>query len=815
MSSDIYLNGITYPADRKVAFPGKDGKPVVFSLPEDADAGLNAYSERPVQNKVIHAAITAEAAARAAADEEIRQHLTSPYNFKGSLASASALPAASAANANDTYYLIAEKYRVTSDGTAWKQSSMEESQYTDELGAAQDDINALTGVLDTQSFADEIYGHKYTLTFGYYTRDTGQSTTVSQHCKTNILSKFGGRTLCAKVSDTNLKLAARFWDEGGVYVPSRATDYKQEVLAHVPDGWTVAFNFKHNDTSSFTNEEVQETVPEAFSIWIDGGEFNAGTLDSAVDFNNVKAPGTYRVASTQTVANPHQPSDEYGRLIVFAARDQYSCVQLYVTYTNKIYSRFLAYLADDTWTEWALCSSPSVFQNRSVVRNADDAIDFDLMTVQGRYGLSNTQASQALNSPSPYEGHLLVFAGTIYLQVYVNYFNTVYYRTKSYAQDAQWTEWLRPLKPDTTLTKKGAAADARTTGGLWLHDGQRYELAEAADPIPVDGDHLGYNAFISSTWDTLLPDGYQDGDDYDAATTKIINVDVQRESLWRSTAYGINQDRYRIYRYTFTPTNGYQRTVLLTAGCHGNEAEAYWGLYRLIRRIYFEGYKYPALRHLRQVRFIIVPSWNPWGMQHFRRYNAFSALNTETDLARNLQAWNWLMADDHKITVNNVEYDISDVGEASVIWDTLNDFDGELDLWIDYHTDPYAGRTTHQGEIDDPRGYTPPYGIYGFVRRASSAQRRLVSVAEDYYNILRDVYGFDETWHFLSISPNASGSSGFAPWMASLSFPTALVEVSTHMTGFPAANGSGEMMRLAEEFYGACLAELAGLNGWE
>lgn len=148
--SDIVINGITYPEPKRVAFPGSDGKPVIFDLPEDADKGLNPISERPVQNKVIHAAITAEAAARAAADEEIHQHLTSPYNFKGSLASASALPAATADNKNDTYYLIAEKYRVTSNGTAWEQSSMEESQYTDELAEVK---SALSGQVGIKSIA--------------------------------------------------------------------------------------------------------------------------------------------------------------------------------------------------------------------------------------------------------------------------------------------------------------------------------------------------------------------------------------------------------------------------------------------------------------------------------------------------------------------------------------------------------------------------------------------------------------------------------------------------------------------------------------
>lgn len=131
MSSDIYLNGITYPSSRKVAFPGKDGKEVVFDLPEDADAGLNPASERPVQNKVIYEAV-----------QEIHRHLTSPYNFKGAVASASALPAASAANANDTYYLIQEQYRVTSNGSRWEQSSMDEADYVDDLGGVRSSARA-------------------------------------------------------------------------------------------------------------------------------------------------------------------------------------------------------------------------------------------------------------------------------------------------------------------------------------------------------------------------------------------------------------------------------------------------------------------------------------------------------------------------------------------------------------------------------------------------------------------------------------------------------------------------------------------------
>lgn len=205
----------------------------------------------------------------------------------------------------------------------------------------------------------------------------------------------------------------------------------------------------------------------------------------------------------------------------------------------------------------------------------------------------------------------------------------------------------------------------------YVHDGSIFRMDSVPDSIPVGENALGYNNFINNTWNTLLPDDYSNGDAYDVATTKIMGVHVERESNWMSTPYGNNTDTYPIYRYTFTPRLGYEKTILLTAGCHGNEAEGYWGLYRLIRMIYFEGHKYPTLRNLRNCKIIVIPIWNPWGMQHYRRYNAFSALNTSTDIAKNLQAWNWLYAENHVKTVEGVEYNISDIGEASVILDTV------------------------------------------------------------------------------------------------------------------------------------------------
>lgn len=340
-----------------------------------------------------------------------------------------------------------------------------------------------------------------------------------------------------------------------------------------------------------------------------------------------------------------------------------------------------------------------------------------------------------------------------------------------------------------------------------IHDGATLQMATTPEAIPVGENHIGYNDFIATTWDTLLPDDYQEGDAYDESTTKIHGVRVERESRWESTPYGANTDTYTIYRYIFTPQTGYDKTVFLTSGCHGNEAEGYWGLYRLIRMIYFEGYKYPTLRNLRNVRFIIVPSWNPWGFQHYRRYNAFSALNVGgVDVAKGLQAWSWLIAPTHQKTVDGVVYDITDVGEANVIYETLNEFGDALSLWVDLHTDPYAGRDTTNVDIDDPRGYTPPYGCYGYAPENSKSYVRMFGVMDDFFNIFKERYSFTETWHPRATNPNSTNS--FTGWQSTLGLQCALVEISTFMDNFPYASGSGEMMKIAQEFYGNCIAEM-------
>ena len=556
------------------------------------------------------------------------------------------------------------------------------------ISADSNDVYTLIGGMVNTNIYDD-----YTITSGYYSKANGNEYAGAQYARCDKKSGFGGKTIHAVVG-SNYQLTIRYWN-GTFYDNSKVSGYTQDGLFYVPTGYTIACNFKRVDGADMDTADLT-AIKASFRAYVVSA-FENFALDSGTDFNDVLDSGTYNVASSYitTYKNcPHNVSGSYGRLIVMSDANHYTCVQVYITYKNDIYTRILQLRDAGVWTKWT------------------------------------------------------------------NTYNDTY-----------------------------------------IHDGEILRMTSTPEAIPVGSEHLGYTAFMAATWETLLPSGYTDGDAYNASRTKILNVHVSRESNWRSTAYGTNTDTYPIYRYTFTPIGGYKKTVFLSAGCHGNEAEGYWGLYRLIRMIYLEGYKYPTLRNLRDnVRFIIVPCWNPWGMQNYRRYNAFES--------NNLQAYRWFYATDNTITVDGTDYSINDVGEAKVIWDTITNYSDVIDLWLEIHTDPYAGRTTSAGEIDDPRGYTQPYGCYGFVKSNSRVHYRLQAVMEDFYNILLGEYNFTEKWHLVSSNGDASGAGGYSPWMASLSFPTALVEISTFMNGFPHASGSAGMMKLAQEYYANCLAEL-------
>ncbi|QIA28517.1 carboxypeptidase A [Phage f2b1] len=102
---------------------------------------------------------------------------------------------------------------------------------------------------------------------------------------------------------------------------------------------------------------------------------------------------------------------------------------------------------------------------------------------------------------------------------------------------------------------------------------------------------------------------------------------------------------YNIYRYELTPKN-YTKTIVVSAGTHGNEFTASFALARIFYHIVNDWEKYPQLRYIHNnVRLIIHPINNPWSFANNKRQNA-----NGVDLNRNMEyLWTYINGTDYQV----------------------------------------------------------------------------------------------------------------------------------------------------------------------
>lgn len=383
---------------------------------------------------------------------------------------------------------------------------------------------------------------------------------------------------------------------------------------------------------------------------------------------------------------------------------------------------------------------------------------------------------------------LTVPDGASYLAIlkYSNDSNFIYsladllVKQKSDCESSSDVYWSAPINNHSMID----AVSRTIVNRPEIYNSQILRLINDPDPVDVGG-HVGYSNFMSSTWDTLVAD-------YPEIFTK--------ETHWNSTPPTSSSETYPIYRiivnpasrinwtgttsdlYTYNYYHNYDRTVLITAGCHGNETEGYWGLYRFMRVVYDEGYKYPALRRLRNhVRFIIVPGWSPYAMEHNRRFMStgespyhYFGTNEETT-----------------------------IGESAVILDTLNNY--PCSLWIDLHTDPYAGSSNPRSGVAKDLVKT---GCYAFAPNYTRLADALYDLTCDFHNLVKQEFNYPDLKMMFELGSKYGGSSGH-PGFGNSKLPTAILEVATNMEGFPsdAQHNSSRMMKLCTEYYGSGIVE--------
>ena len=302
---------------------------------------------------------------------------------------------------------------------------------------------------------------------------------------------------------------------------------------------------------------------------------------------------------------------------------------------------------------------------------------------------------------------------------------------------------------------------------VYDYDGFVYRMTEDPEPIPVGDDAVGYNDFIAQTFDTFL-------NDYpDEVTKSIIGASSTTDTI---------TEEYNIYKFVFTPRN-YEKTVFLSAGCHGDEYEGFWGLYRLMRMIYDEGYKYHSLRQLRHnIRFVIVPVWNPWGVENQVR-NCPLGFSAGENLNRD-------------VSIDGTTYTAFSSKECQAIRSIFDDYEGELSLWVDLHTDPYSATRT------------PPdkKGCYGYALKNSDINKVLYDLTVDFHNIIKDETGFITNITIYNSSYSKSKIVGYGNWRG---VPTSVIETSVNEFS---KSGTAQQMKYAQEWYGNVIASMINVS---
>lgn len=138
----------------------------------------NEINRATKKETLLQQNINAEASAREQGDTALQTNIdneistlhtmiSSPYNFKGEVASLSGLPASG--QVNDTYYVKDVKYKVTWTGSAWVQSSLNEADYETELSELNKDLFSSSILVNAMRFDNNVFTeNKIILTNGTF-----------------------------------------------------------------------------------------------------------------------------------------------------------------------------------------------------------------------------------------------------------------------------------------------------------------------------------------------------------------------------------------------------------------------------------------------------------------------------------------------------------------------------------------------------------------------------------------------------------------------------------------------------------------------
>lgn len=94
--------------------------------------------------------------------------------------------------------------------------------------------------------------------------------------------------------------------------------------------------------------------------------------------------------------------------------------------------------------------------------------------------------------------------------------------------------------------------------------------------------------------------------------------------LLSSNTLGKDQSgSFDIKQYIYTPSSGFNNTVLITGGVHGDEKAYPYLIYEMLKLIVLDDANSYYFKDVRdKTRFIIIPLCNPWGIENSKRQNS-------------------------------------------------------------------------------------------------------------------------------------------------------------------------------------------------
>lgn len=284
--------------------------------------------------------------------------LTTPFNFKGSCLSTD-LPGSENA-VNDTYYCTDLKHRMTWNGTEWYQSSLDESDYEDELSGLKSDLMYL---FDRFQFVnpETLISDKYWIDVEKLATDTAYGAFSSiKNLKSGKYYFCGINPAFSWIVNRSTGQATKFsnlydhTDENFYLKYSITIDYDFDLYLTRMNTYSVVTKFSKNDFSDLYSYEMvdNEFDIKVYPTIITNQNYNV----HLADVNNAKDNTLYRMAINNVIPNlpDHLTPDSY---FLLTLTNQYlnkkQKKQIIFTVNGTLDIKWFRYFQDSVWFDWA------------------------------------------------------------------------------------------------------------------------------------------------------------------------------------------------------------------------------------------------------------------------------------------------------------------------------------------------------------------------------------------------------------------------------------------------------------------------------